>query len=134
MGEEANSDLLFEKGSKVKPRNLTGSIFKNNFDISLPDDIVYTPSTFKPRNIIDSLLYLRKFYELEYNVKCFENFCFLVKNIFCAPNGVLQMYNAISNVASQAVDYFSRSLIEKSLKSALSEHTLAQLIALLQGK
>lgn len=56
-----------------------------------------------------------------------------MKHIFRVPEPLLKFYVCICRVAQQAVESMCRMLIDRSIKSALDQPTLAFLIKELEG-
>ncbi|KAF7270619.1 hypothetical protein GWI33_016415 [Rhynchophorus ferrugineus] len=96
------------------PRTFHNDVFKDNFGVSYKHCSESSSSSFSPVLFSECLFYL-------------------FKNIFRIPLGLLKVYVALCSVAQQLIDLFAKILIEKKLKSGLSESNLAYLIGLLEG-
>ncbi|CAG9770654.1 unnamed protein product [Ceutorhynchus assimilis] len=96
------------------PKTFKNNIFKDNFGISYKLSNGSSGSSFNPGMFSESLFYL-------------------FKNVFKVHYVPLKIYVAICSVGQQLIDLLSKILIDRKIRSGLTQHNLAYLIGLLEG-
>lgn len=128
----AEEGIELSSTKRRTPRTFHNDVFKDNFGVSYKHCSESSSSSFSPVLFSECLFYLCVY--LHYYKKNKQSTpTVLVKNIFRVPLGLLKVYVALCSVAQQLIDLFAKVLIEKKLKSGLSESNLAYLIGLLEG-
>ncbi|KAG5876709.1 hypothetical protein JTB14_038026 [Gonioctena quinquepunctata] len=113
MGEELDTVPCYSSNSYL-PKTYTNRVFNDNFGVQYKCLKETTSSSFNPDGLAESVFYF-------------------LKHIFKIHDGFLKVYASVCSVAQHIFDMTSRILIERSLKSNLSQSNLAYLIGLLEG-
>ncbi|XP_017774101.1 PREDICTED: sorting nexin-14-like isoform X2 [Nicrophorus vespilloides] len=107
VGDEV--DPLSGKDSNPYPKTMVNKIFGDNFGVEYKRETESSSSSINPNGITESLFYL-------------------LKHIFKVHTAILKLYVAVCSVGQQAIESMSRIFIDRKIKSALPQSTLAFLI------
>ncbi|XP_065162082.1 sorting nexin-14-like isoform X2 [Atheta coriaria] len=107
IGDEVDSSSLTL--FNTLPKTFKNKVFGDNYGAVYQRDVKSSSTSINPNGITDAGFYL-------------------LKHIFRVPEPLLKFYVCICRVAQQAVESMCRMLIDRSIKSALDQPTLAFLI------
>ncbi|XP_074032931.1 sorting nexin-14 isoform X2 [Leptinotarsa decemlineata] len=112
IGEELDNIPCLSHTSRL-PKTYRNQVFNDNFGVQYKCLKETASSSFNPEGLAESVFYF-------------------LKHVFKVHNGFLKIYASICSVAQHIVDTTSRIMIERTLKSNLSQSNLAYLIRLLE--